>query len=206
VQCLWQGKAEKTLTEQTEGLPKRTFKNMDWHDPSTYLGLTVSAFVLVIVLGVVLGLRRHVLVFRNFDDVALIFFSQLFLGFTVFSLLSLALGTGMRILSYTLLGVSVGLFLYMIYRTFDDNDREIAPTAVALLTKLVFSWLIILSIGNVLNPGGQTAAQRRNQRGSGFIRLFVLVPLIMALVVDPMTGVYSPRWLKSTVGGTRLRP
>ena len=179
---------------------------MDWHDPSTYLGFIVSAFVLVIVLGVVLGVRRHVLVFRNFDDVALIFFSQLFLAFTVFPLLFLALGTGMRILCYTLLAVSLGIFLYMMYRTFDDNDREIAPTAVALLTKLVFSWLIILSIGNVLNPGGQNATQKSNQRGTGFVRLFILVPLIMALVVDPMAGVYSPRWLKSTVGGTRLRP
>lgn len=166
---------------------------------SYFLGTFAATLLFVLVAGILLGLKRHVVVFRNFDDVALVFFTKLsFIGLIIAGTMTVG-AIGFSILFFLLLVIWLGFMYYIVKRTHSDNGDDVGATVVALITKLFLSWLLIFSIVNIFNPGGSTGRQRSQTRGISALILLVLLPLITALVRDPLSGIYSPRWLKRTM-------
>ncbi|MFG1393156.1 hypothetical protein [Xanthobacter agilis] len=137
--------------------------------------LVVLAFLAVIATGLYLGWTRRVVVFRNYDDLALVF------GCAVSALLALAMGDAW-LLATVFWMVSTALAVAVILRTWQDNGVLLLP--IILVTKLVFSFLWIHHLIELIVPSGSTLADRSRSRGIAVLVLLVLTPVIGRLVRD----------------------
>lgn len=150
------------------------------------VGLTVT------VIGCTLGLRERAVIFRNYDDLGLVFLAvvPLFIGFI----------TLIPWILFPAVLVSAALIIWLTWRTWQDNG-SVWKLLVTLPTKLVLSVLFIAYLWDLLSPSGKTQLDRAKQRGTAAAVLAVITPLIYRLVKDK-TGVFVPRdVLRSTRRG-----
>lgn len=152
----------------------------------------VVCYLAIVVVGVILGLKSKITVFRNYSDLALCF------GIPVLVLLELALAAGLGpkgnvpILVFVALAVCA-LLVMIIWRTWSDNRNPVG-FLIALVTKLPLAILFVLSVVDFVAPKG-TSVQRASARRRGFITLLLLTPLIYGLVRDKAASPVS-RWLR----------
>ncbi|MFG1404377.1 hypothetical protein [Xanthobacter sediminis] len=137
--------------------------------------LLVLAFFAMIATGIYLGWTRRAVVFRNYDDLALVF------GCVVAAVLALAMREA-RLIATVFWMVSAALAVTVILRTWQDNGTLLLP--VILVTKLVFSFLWIHHVIELIVPSGSTLADRSRSRGIAVLVLLVLTPVMGRLVRD----------------------
>lgn len=157
-----------------------------------YLGYVLMIWGGIVVLGVILGWNEKIVVFRNYNDLAIVFAS----GICIYGAFLVAFGfasnsNSMATLSISLVVLSIGLVCYLIIRTFLDN-RSILGTLLALVTKLTLSILFLFNLLSLLSPSGKTQAQRAKGRASALVWLIVITPVIHRLVREP-AGIFCPK-------------
>jgi Na+/H+-translocating membrane pyrophosphatase len=154
----------------------------------TEIGL--ASVLTITITGCVLGVKDRITVFRNYDDLGLVFLAvaPLFIGF-------------ITAISWILIPAaiaSVGLVGWLIVRTWQDN-ASVWKLAIALVTKLMLSVLFIAFVWDLLAPSGKTQLDRAKQRGFAAAMLAILTPVVYRLVKSK-TGVFTPR---QVFAGTR---
>lgn len=137
--------------------------------------LVIATFFGVIVLGVILGLTGRAVVFRNYDDLALVF------GCGVTMVLAVMIGPARVLLLLDLLACA-GLCFVIVGRTWRDNGLLLLP--VILVTKVILSVLWIKYVIEAVNPSGKTMLDRSRNRGGAMLVLVILTPLMARLVRD----------------------
>ncbi len=157
-----------------------------------YLGYVLMIWGGIVLLGVILGWNEKIVVFRNYNDLAIVFAS----GICIYCAFLVAFGfsgnsTSMVMLSISLVVLSIGLVCYLVIRTFLDN-RSILGTLLALITKLTLSILFLVNLLSLLSPSGKTQAQRAKDRASALVWLIVIAPVIHRLVREP-SGIFCPK-------------
>ena len=145
--------------------------------------VAIAVGLAVTVIGCTLGLRERAVIFRNYDDLGLVFLAvaPLFIGFI----------TLIQWILIPALVASIGLVTWLTWRTWQDNG-SVWKVLIALPTKLVLSVLFIAFVWDLLSPSGKTQLTRSKQRGTAAAVLAVITPLIYRLVKDK-TGVLVPR-------------
>jgi hypothetical protein len=135
--------------------------------------LVIVAFLGMIVVGIFLGLSGRAVVFRDYDDLALVF------ACGVCTIVGLCISDA-RFISLSLLLLGLGLALATIARTGRDNGFLLLP--IILVTKIALSVLWIFYVIQAVNPGGKTTLERSRQRGAALLVLAILTPLVARLV------------------------
>ena len=166
---------------------------------------TLTAIWLVTVLiGVVVGWRRGITVFRNYDDLALVFFAGASL-LGAFYVIALSTGDGWvrpAVLGLLLLTAGVCSIVIAI-RTWIDN-RSPFWFVVALTTKVSLAAIFLIHLASLIAPEGKTGAQRAKRRASALGWLVLITPVIVRLVRDP-EGIWTPRTVFNQYQRGRLR-
>lgn len=136
----------------------------------------ILGWLIVVSMGIGLGLRERVVVFRDAADYGWVLAVAAFmLGALVFS--------NSRLLLLVCLGGAGVALLGLSLRTAVDNPSP-WRFAIALVTKLTLSILLIGALKDALNPAGESAQKREHKRQSGILWLVVLVPLVWRLTRD----------------------
>ncbi len=157
-------------------------------------GLIVVLWILLVIVGSVAGWRQDIVVFRNYDDLALVFFVGF--AFVVGMFLAAGLGGGKDtsspaiVLIATAIGV-LGLFGWLLVRTWIDNP-SLWRCPLALLTKLSLAVLFLINLVSLIAPGGKNQYQRSRRRSAALGFLLILSPIVYGLVRDK-TGMWAPR-------------
>ena len=154
--------------------------------------VAIAVGLAVTVIGCTLGIKERAVIFRNYDDLGLVFLAvaPLFIGFI----------TLIQWILIPAMVASTGLVVWLTWRTWQDNG-SVWKVLVALPTKLVLSVLFIAFVWDLLSPSGKTQLARAKQRGTAAVVLAVITPLIYRLV-KVKTGVLVPRdVLKNTRRG-----
>lgn len=135
--------------------------------------LAVVIGLAVTVIGCILGFKERAVIFRNYDDLGLVFLAvvPLAIGF-------LTLSKWILIPSIV---TSVVLIIWLTLRSWQDN-RSLWKLLVVLPTKLVLSILFIAFVFDLIAPSGKTQLARAKQRGTAAAVLAVIMPLIYRLV------------------------
>lgn len=168
------------------------------------LAAVLACWFVIVCTGCVAGWGERIVVFRNYDDLALVFF----VGFSICVglLLSFHLGNFGKWVSYTIIGISVaisvGLVLTTIIRTWSDNPSW-WKFALALITKISLAALFLFYLVQLISPGGKSQAQRGRNRASALGMLILLAPVVYSLVRDK-TGIWAPRDVISPYHRRRL--
>ena len=154
--------------------------------------IVIAVVLTVTVIGCTLGLKERAVIFRNYDDLGLVFLAvaPLFIGFI----------TLIQWILIPAIVTTIALCIWLTWRTWQDNG-SVWKVLFALPSKLVLSVLFIAFVWDLLSPSGKTQLARAKQRGVAAAILAVITPLIYRLVKDK-TGVLVPRdILKSTRRG-----
>lgn len=151
--------------------------------PISYAEIIFFSLLLTIAAGCTLGFMERLVVFRNYDDLGLVFLATapVFIGFI----------SNIQWIFIPAVILSAILACVLAWRTWRDN-RSIWKTMIALPTKLALSVLFIAFVWDLLSPSGRTYAARAKQRGVAAVVLAVLTPVIYRLVKEN-TGVLTPR-------------
>jgi len=148
-----------------------------------FWGVAIGWLTLVIC-GIVAGWNQRIVVFRNYDDLAMMFFML------AVPLLTVWMGR------YGGIFAIVFFFSFLLWasiRTWrDQSPRSIWAFALALITKLSLGILFVNSLWTVISPGGKTQLARARARASALGMLAILTPIVMRLVRDH-EGIWSPR-------------
>ena len=172
--------------------------NASVNSPSGDLGsgygtILIIAWMLIVAVGIFSGWRKSITVFRNYDDLALVFF----IGSDVIAALLIIWGYGKEnqwlttaiIVIATLL--FLGLMIAIVKRTWTDNP-SIVPFSIALVTKISLAALFLINLVSLIRPSGKTQLQRSKTRASALGWLLVVTPIIAALVRDS-EGIWAPK-------------
>lgn len=152
----------------------------------------IAVVLAVTIMGCVLGLKERMVIFRNYDDLGLVFLvvAPLCIGFI----------TQIPWILIPAIVIGAGLCVWLTWRTWQDNG-SVWKVLIALPTKLVLSVLFIAFVWELLSPSGKTQMARAKQRGTAAAILAVITPVIYRLVRDKV-GVWVPRdVLKNTRRG-----
>jgi hypothetical protein len=156
----------------------------------TEIGL--ASVLMICIIGCTLGVKEKIVIFRNYDDLGLVFLAvvPLFIGFIT--------AIGWILIPSAL--ASATICLWLLVRTWQDNG-SVWKVIIALPTKLALSILFIAFVWDLLAPSGKTQSARAAQRGISAAILAVITPVLYYLVKEK-TGVLTPRHvLKNTRRG-----
>lgn len=137
--------------------------------------IAVAVFLANAALAIYLGLTQRAVVFRNYDDLALVFGC----GISIVLVVSFS---DTRILLVLAALVSLGLIVVITVRTWQDNGLLLLP--VVLFAKIPLSVLWIAQVIQAVNPSGKTYMARARQRGGALLVLAILTPLLARLIRD----------------------
>jgi len=157
------------------------------------LQIGVAVWLAVAIVGVFLGFSQKIVVFRNYNDLAIVFAVGACLLAFVFSLFLVAHHPGWIYASVVVAALCIGLVLWIVARTFVDNPNPFL-LIIAFTTKLTLSVLFLFNLVAFIAPSGKTAAQRASSRRTSLIALILIAPITLALVRDK-NGIFSPRAL-----------
>ncbi|TRZ50471.1 hypothetical protein D4S03_06695 [bacterium] len=151
---------------------------------------TLIIWIVIVVIGVILGFKQKIVVFRDYNDLGLVFLIALspivlfqLTGF-IPSQIHIAI-----VFAIIIEGILLG---WIVIRTLKDNVNILA-LFVALITKISLSVMFILSFLMSIAPQGKTAARRAKSRYSALAMLFVVAPLVFGLVKNK-TGFFNPEY------------
>lgn len=162
-------------------------------DGMSLLQIGVAVWLAVAIVGVFLGFSQKIVVFRNYNDLAIVFAVGACLLAFVFSLFLVAHHPGWIYASVVVAALCIGLVLWIVARTFVDNPNPFL-LIIAFTTKLTLSVLFLFNLVAFIAPSGKTAAQRASSRRTSLIALILIAPITLALVRDK-NGIFSPRAL-----------
>lgn len=160
-----------------------------------YVVYLVVGWLSIVGLGIVLGLMNKITVFRDFDDLGLVFLNvvlpiALFLGFKWFQIQE-------QLVSQLFIGaVTLGIFVFVIHRTSQDN--HLAGVLIALITKVSLSIIFIVNFLDFVAPSAESWAERSKKRRRGLVLLLAIAPICYKLVrkkegiFNPFSGVPGP--------------
>jgi len=149
----------------------------------TFTEIALPVGLAVTVMGCTLGLKERAIIFRNYDDLGLVFLAvvPLFIGFI----------SQIPWILIPAMVASIALVTWLTWRTWQDN-RSVWKVLVVMPTKLALSVLFIAFVWDLLSPNGKTQLARAKQRGTAAAVLAVITPLIYRLVKEK-AGVLVPR-------------
>lgn len=167
--------------------------------------IIMIALAIIIIIGVFKGFGkdRKIIVYSDYDDLGLTFlvpasFVLIVYIFTLF---------GLNQIIAMIIGVIVSVFiaLKVVINTYEDNNQDLGKSLLALITKLPLAIIWILNIVSVLDPGGQTATQRRKNRATALVILTFLTPIVTGLVVNKSGSYINPMsWFRGRrIGSVR---
>lgn len=158
------------------------------HD-SGLLGIVLVTWLAIVVIGVVAGFSEKIVVFRNYNDLALVF--CIGVAWTIgLSALFMVGSRSAVIFAVVLCVAGIALGLVIVGRTLLDN-LSIWAFPLALITKLSLASIFLLNLVTFISPGGKTYADRARARASAFGILLLLTPIVYRLVRDK-TGFLAP--------------
>lgn len=147
-------------------------------------------FVSFVIIGTILGFTQKAIIFRDYNDLGISFLSILTptaLAITTFIFQS---ESDQNIWLMYSSFVSVGILLYILFRTIKDNSNPIFGL-FAFVTKLILSILFIFNFILFLAPQGSTRSKRNLVRAVSMIFLALSGGLIGALVRNKR-GLFNP--------------
>ncbi len=180
------GQASRTQT---------TFLSTELTSPLPWYWIAIALWLLLVLIGIIAGWRETIIVFRNYDDLAMVFFMMVVpLGIALAGSMvgdkSQPYAVPSLILAVTILAVFLA---WVSVRTWHDQvPRSVWAFALAFITKMSLGILFVNAIVTVVAPGGKSQAARARARSSGLAWLAVLTPVVMRLVRHPV-GIWSPR-------------
>jgi len=107
-------------------------------------------FIVITIIGIFLGFKQKITIFRDFNDLGLVFLIEL-LPIVLMYLSSLIAANQNKIVITSIIIVEIILFMWIIARTYQDNNN-ILSTLIALITKTSLSILFILNLMSFSNP------------------------------------------------------
>lgn len=176
--------AENVTSNSNAGAGVPTAPVHESRDLSPVFWGLVIVWLTTVVCGIVAGWKQKIVVFRNYDDLAMMFFMLAVplcivwigdYGATLAAVFFLALLTWASIRTWK-----------------DQSPRSVWAFALALITKLSLGILFVNSLWTVISPGGKTQLARARARASSLAMLAILTPIVMRLVRDH-EGIWSPR-------------
>jgi hypothetical protein len=164
----------------------------------------VVAWIAIVTIGGIAGWRQSITVFRNYDDLALVFFAGCDVQIAFLLVLGFHETTWLVIL---VLVIAAAIFLWLsisiIGRTWADNS-SILWFFIALATKITFAALFLSNLIELINPSGKTQLQRSQNRGGALFFLLIITPIVHRLVRDK-EGVWAPKDVLSKYHRGRLK-
>ncbi len=149
-----------------------------------------AAYLILVIVGVILGLSQKITVYRNFNDLTLCFATILIPE--VFIQISSFFSTEFlqKFIVILMIIIEIGLVLYIAYQTYIDNE-DILGTIIAFLTKIPLAILFILNLLEFIAPSGKTYKERMANRKNALAWLLLLSPIIYGLVKNK-EGMFNP--------------
>ena len=171
-------------TNSTVTTPSATPKE-EATSQKTLLSYIVLAWATIVILGIALGFTHRIVVYRDFDDLGLLFLMPvtLIFGWILGNVVSGPLVQNLA--SFLIIAIELGLFAYVTWRTCQDNSSwwEIL---VALVTKISLGFLFALHLFTFIN------SKRGSQgRRSDLFWILVLTPIVYGLVKNKV-GFWAP--------------
>jgi uncharacterized protein len=188
-----------------------TTPTIQGNEPNTPTGNVLSVLFVVwlsiVVVGIVCGFKGTIVVYRNFDDLAIVFLMSVlpFVGGLAGFYFS---GLKDSFAAPLLWGLSVVgtmvLFGWTIARTWRDQQPASAwRFSLALITKVSLGILFLNNLVTLISPSGKTFNARSRARGTALLFLAVLTPIVMRLVREH-EGVWAPRNILSAYHRRRM--
>lgn len=174
---------------------------------ANYFAMLLVVWSCIVIVGIVCGFNGTIIVYRNFDDLAIVFFmgALLFVGGLAgvyFSGFKDSFATPL-LWGLSILG-TMTLFGWTIVRTWRDQRPASAwRFALALTTKMSLGILFVNNLVTLLSPSGKTLSARSRARGTALLSLAVLTPIVMRLVRDH-EGVWAPHNLLGSYHRRRM--
>jgi len=151
---------------------------------------TLIAWILIVVLGVILGIKKKIPVFRDYNDLGLVFLMGLFPIILVY--LFALVGENQKHIGILFIIVNeTAFFIWIFIRTLQDNPNPI-KALIALISKLSLSVLFIINFLNFVAPEGKTMGKRASVKHIALAFFVVLAPLVFALVKNK-EGIFNPQ-------------
>ena len=154
----------------------------------TYLDMgyvVIFTPILIIVLGIILGLNKKIVVYRNYSDIAIVCLTVLVPISGFFVLLKMGVTEeGVDYFKTPFLVFEAIMLLIILYRTFMDNHNPF-KALLAFVTKVPLG---VFFIYNFI----EFTTTRRGQKQQGpLVFLMVLTPIIIGLVKNK-EGLFAP--------------
>jgi len=129
---------------------------------------------ITILFGIFLGFTKRVIFYNDYNDlgISLATFgipACMALGFTQFNLLT-------KWSAFLIATVFFLLFAFVLFKTWQANDRKVLTTLVVGISKLILSLLYVVYLAQL------TMGKQRQKRGIGLFILAFFTPLLLALV------------------------
>lgn len=152
--------------------------------------LLLVIFIITVITGILLGFKKTIVVYRNYDDLGMVFLLGVFPA--IYQIISgfISEPGPLNILYWFFSAVEVLIFIFVIKRTFRDNSNPILAI-LALITKIPLSVLFIYVLFSFISPSGSTQSEQRKSRMGAGLLLAVLTPIVLALVQE-RSGVFNP--------------
>lgn len=157
----------------------------DW----TFNIYTLITWMAVIVIGIILGFKQKITVFRNYNDLCLVFLLGLVPVILMYAFFHIPQGQ-QEMGGKVILLIESAIFLLILFRTFQDN-RNPFFMVIALITKITLSVLFIINLIDFVTPSGKNGLERTSGRRKGFVFLLALTPIVFALV-KTKEGIFNP--------------
>jgi hypothetical protein len=138
--------------------------------------MVMIAWMAIVALGIWLGLRERLVVFRDVADHGWVLAAGAMLCAAVIL-------SNSRLSAIACLLAAVGALVVLAVRTAVDNPSP-WRWAIALVTKLTLSVLLLVALKDALHPAGNMPIERERTRERGILWLVALVPLVWHLTRD----------------------
>jgi len=145
-------------------------------------------FIVITIIGIFLGFKQKITIFRDFNDLGLVFLIEL-LPIVLMYLSSLIAANQNKIVITSIIIVEIILFMWIIARTYQDNNN-ILSTLIALITKTSLSILFILNLMSFSNPTEKTE-EKRASVGRFLLVLLLLLSSLLIVLVKNKEGVFN---------------
>jgi hypothetical protein len=150
---------------------------------------TLIAWIIAVVLGVIMGIKERIVIFRDYNDLGLVFLIGL-VPIVLMYLFALTSEASKNVAFMFTAIAELIVFLWLVIRTFKDNSNP-AYGILALVTKISLSVLFIINLLDFVTPAGKTSSKRASSRRKGFAFLLFLTPIVFTLVRNK-TGIFNP--------------